>query len=106
MLDSALLSDLVDVVVDGEAIRRDRLRIKPAPDTLAAACRGLAVEPGHAAAFETSCAGVVAAREAGFGLVVGVEGATGADTGAKLRAAGADVVVGTIAELLERSLAA
>ena len=60
----------------------------------------------HAAAFETSRAGVVAAREAGCGLVVGVEGATGADTRDELRAAGADVVVGTIAELLERSLAA
>ena len=48
----------------------------------------------------------LAAREAGCGLVVGVEGATGADSRDELRAAGADVVVGTIAELLERSLAA
>ena len=106
MLDRASLSDLVDVVVDGEAIRRGHLRVKPAPDTLSAACRGLAVDPAHTAAFETTCAGVVAAREAGCGPIVGVEGATGADTREDLRAAGADVVVGTIAELLERSLAA
>lgn len=106
MLDHAGLSDLVDVVVDGEAIRREHLRVKPAPDMLTAACRGLAVDPAHTAAFETTRAGVVAAREAGCRPIVGVSGATGADTREDLRAAGAGVVVGTIAELLERSLAA
>ena len=86
MLERASLSYLVDAVVDGEAIRRHHLRVKPAPDTLLAACRELGVEPERAAAFETTRAGVLAAHEAGFHLVVGVDGATGADTGDSLRA--------------------
>ena len=106
MLDRASLADLVDFVVDGEAIRREHLRIKPAPDTLSAACREVSADPRHTVAFETSRSGVAAARQAGCGLVVGVEGATGADARDELRATGAHLVVGTIAELLERSLAA
>jgi HAD superfamily hydrolase (TIGR01509 family) len=105
MLEKTGLAELIDVRVDGTTMERDHLRVKPAPDTLLAACRLLEVEPHAAAAFETTRAGVAAGREAGFDLVVGVDGAMGADAGAAMRAEGADVVVHDIAELLERRAA-
>jgi beta-phosphoglucomutase-like phosphatase (HAD superfamily) len=87
----------------GNTMVAEQLRAKPAPDTLFAACRQLRVEPQHAAAFETSPAGVAAARAAGFALVVGVD-QTGHPEG--LRANGADLVVAGLGELLEERLAA
>jgi HAD superfamily hydrolase (TIGR01509 family) len=84
------LTDLVDVVVDGS---RD-LEPKPAPDPLLAACEMLAVRPEHAAAFETSAAGVAAARTARIGLVVGVTRDEGDDV------AGADRVAGDLGDMV------
>jgi HAD superfamily hydrolase (TIGR01509 family) len=103
MLDRAGLAGLVDDCVDGSAMVAERLRPKPAPDTLLAACRRVGVAPQDAAAFETTESGVAAARAAGFALVVGV--AANADPQA-LRAAGADQVLGALADLLAEELAA
>ena len=81
----------------------ERLRRKPAPDTLLAACRHLGVAPDHTVVFETSPDGVTAARTGGFELVVGVDqfGQAGA-----LQAQGADLVVADLGEILEMRLAA
>jgi beta-phosphoglucomutase-like phosphatase (HAD superfamily) len=106
ILERAGLAPLVDERVDGTTIEREHLEVKPAPDTLLAACRLLAVEPGRAAAFETTRAGVLAGRRAGFDLIIGVDGATGADPGAALRAVGADLVVHDVEDLLEQRIAA
>lgn len=106
ILARAGLSDLVDERVDGTTIRQEHLQVKPAPDTLLAACRRLGIEPSRTAAFETTRAGVLAGRTAGVDLVVGVDGATGADRGDVLRGAGADIVVSGIGDLLERRRAA
>jgi beta-phosphoglucomutase family hydrolase len=106
ILERAGLADLVDGRVDGTTIEREHLHVKPAPDTLLAACRMLGVEPDHAAAFETTRAGVEAGRTAGFDVIVGVDGATGADRGESLRAAGADIVVTGVGDILEHRLAA
>jgi HAD superfamily hydrolase (TIGR01509 family) len=103
MLHRAGLSGLIDDCVDGSAMVAERLRAKPAPDTLLAACRRLDVAPSHAAAFETTESGVTAARTAGFALVVGVAANGQAQA---LRAGGADRVAGTLAELLVEELAA
>jgi HAD superfamily hydrolase (TIGR01509 family) len=100
------LAELVDERVDGTTIHREHLHVKPAPDTLLAACRRLGVEPSHAAAFETTRAGVAAGRKAGFELIVGVDGAAGADRGEALRAEGAGIVVSSIGDMLERRPAA
>lgn len=102
MLDDAGLSPLVEVCVDGAAMEADHLRPKPSPDTLLAACAELAADPRHAAAFETSPAGVAAAREAGFEVVVGVD--DGLTPG--LRRDAVDRMVVSLAELLERQVAA
>ena len=76
----------------------DLLRGKPAPDSFLAGARKLGVAPAHTAVFEDALSGVAAARAGEFGFVVGVDRAEQADA---LREAGADVVVGDLAELVE-----
>lgn len=102
ILERAGLAELVEARVDGETIDRDHLGAKPAPDTLVAACRLLHVQPDEAAAFETTPAGIAAARTAGIRLVLGVDRA---GRGGALREAGADVVTSGLAELLDPALA-
>jgi beta-phosphoglucomutase family hydrolase len=97
VLAAAGLDGLIDVVVDGVVAAAARLRGKPAPDTYLAAARELAVPAAEATVFEDALAGVAAGRAGAFGWVVGVDRAGQA---ADLRAAGADVVVGDLAELL------
>ena len=101
ILERAGLAHLIENCVDGNTMLAERLRGTPEPDTLLAACRQLGVEPERTAVFETSPAGIAAARAGGFGLVVGVDRAGHAEA---LRAEGADLVVTGLAELLERSL--
>jgi HAD superfamily hydrolase (TIGR01509 family) len=96
MLERAGLADLVEECIDGRAIETERLRAKPAPDTLLAACRRLGVDPEHAAAFETTPAGIAAARAAGVALAVAVNAEAS-------WASEADLVVDDLADLLDRS---
>jgi beta-phosphoglucomutase-like phosphatase (HAD superfamily) len=103
MLELSGLAGLVDGSVDAETIAAEHLRTRPAPDRLLAACRKLRVEPARAAVFETSEAGVAAARAAGFALVVGVDPAGDPDRLRRLRHAGADVAVRGLAGMLERA---
>lgn len=103
ILELSGLAALIDQSVDGQTIVAERLRPKPAPDTLLAACRRLGIDPQRAAAFETNPAGIAAARAAGFRLVIGVNGTGLADA---LRTGAADRVVGSPAELLTDRLAA
>jgi len=103
ILERSRLTELIEARVDGTTMARRRLRPKPAPDTLLAACDELDIEPGRCAAFETTTAGIVAARAAGFALVVGVDQFGNA---AALRGSGADIVVPSLAELLAQRLAA
>ena len=98
VLAAAGIADLFDARIDGVAARERALRGKPAPDTFLAGAAALGVLPSEAAVFEDALAGVAAGRAGGFGLVVGVDRAGRPD---ELRAAGADVVVGDLAELLE-----
>jgi beta-phosphoglucomutase-like phosphatase (HAD superfamily) len=103
ILDRAGLAPVVEACVDGDAVVAEHLRESPAPDRLLAACRHLGVQPGHAAAFQTSRAGVAAARAARFAYVVGIHRPA---TAAELRDEGADIVVPDLAQLLEQHLAA
>jgi beta-phosphoglucomutase family hydrolase len=98
VLAAAGIEELFEVIVDGIVAEREGLAGKPAPDTFLAAARALAVAPAQAAVFEDALAGVEAGRAGGFGWVVGVDRSGQADA---LRARGADVVVGDLAELLE-----
>lgn len=90
ILERAGLAALIEQRIDGNTIRTEQLRRKPAPDTLLAACKLLGIPPQKAVAFETTLAGIAAGRAAGFGLVIGVDREGKA---AALREHGADRVV-------------
>ena len=98
VLAAARLADLIEERVDGLVAAAEGLRGKPYPDTFLAAARRLDTAPPHAAVFEDSLAGVQAGRAGGFGCVVGVDRVGQADA---LRAQGADIVVGDLADLLD-----
>jgi beta-phosphoglucomutase family hydrolase len=97
VLTAAGLTTFFDAVVDGNVIREKGLRGKPAPDPFLAGAEALKATPADAAVFEDAVAGVEAGRAGGFVYVVGVDRVGHADA---LRAAGADVVVTDLAELL------
>jgi beta-phosphoglucomutase-like phosphatase (HAD superfamily) len=88
--------------VDGNTAVAERLRRKPAPDMLLAACRHLDVDPARTVVFETTADGVDAGRAGGFELVVAADREIAAPG---LRAHGADLVVEDLGALLEQQLA-
>jgi beta-phosphoglucomutase-like phosphatase (HAD superfamily) len=100
MLERAGLARLVDARVDADTLRAGGLRSRPAPDLLVAACDAIGVEPSQAVSLTHSGAGVVAARGLGM-TVIGV--AVGADA-ETLRDYGAEIVVPSLAALLDPSL--
>jgi beta-phosphoglucomutase-like phosphatase (HAD superfamily) len=102
MLAIAGLTGVVDAEIDDRAMRAQRLKARPAPDLLLAACEELAVEPARAVSLTHSGAGVVAAGAIGMS-VIGV--ATGAEAEA-LRGFGAPVVVPSLGALLDPALRA
>jgi len=97
VLERAGLAPSFDVVVDGRVLERERLAPQPAPEGFLFAAAWLGVEPAWTAVIEATTAGVTAARDGGFGCVVGV---LRGNSRASLRAAGADLVVDDLAELL------
>jgi len=103
MIEGAGFTPLIESCVDGRTMELEHLRSKPEPDVLLAALAAIGADPHRAVAFETTAAGVEAARSAGFELVVGVD--PGEAAGA-LRRGGADQVVTGLAELLERQAVA
>jgi beta-phosphoglucomutase family hydrolase len=97
VLRAAGLEALFDARVDGFVADRLGLPGKPAPDAFCEGARRLGVAPARALVVEDALAGVAAGRAGGFGLVIGVARHGNA---AELAAAGADRVVGDLAELL------
>lgn len=93
------LEHLIEERVDGVTIAREHLNGKPAPDTFLLGAKRLGVAPAQAAVFEDAIAGVQAGRAGKFGFVVGVD-RIGHGHAGRLRAAGADVVVTDLSELL------
>lgn len=102
ILEHAGLRTLISTCVDGNTIRVEHLRSKPTPDTLLAASRQLGISPKRIAAFETTVAGVEAARAVDFGLVVGVNRP---DQLGHVDLSRADVVINDLAALLSSALA-
>lgn len=101
VLRAAGLTDRFDTVVDGEEARRLELPGKPAPDTFQQAAREIGVSLARAVVVEDATSGVAAGRAGAFGLVVGVDRGAGRD---ELIAAGADLVVADLAELVTPEL--
>ena len=97
VLRSAGIHGLFETTVDGRDIVELDLNGKPAPDGFLEAARRLEVSPERAIVIEDALSGVSAGRAGGFGLVVGVARHAEPDA---LRAAGADLVVEDLAEML------
>lgn len=99
VLESAGISGLFDIKVDGVDSAELGLKGKPYPDIFLEAARRCGVEPERAVVVEDAQAGVEAGRKGGFGCVIGVD-RTGQPE--ELRLHGADCLV----EDLERVKAA
>lgn len=97
VLRAAGITDLFDLVVDGEVAQRYKLAGKPAPDTFLKGAEQLGVEPKRAVVVEDAISGVQAGHDGGFGLVIGVDRKGNAD---ELKENGADIVVKDLAEML------
>ena len=99
ILERAGLVTLVEARIDGRVMERQGLESKPAPDTTSAA-RLLHLSPERVASFETTLAGVEAAKLAGVGFVIAVE----RHGGDALRRQGADRVVTDLGDLIDPAI--
>jgi beta-phosphoglucomutase family hydrolase len=99
VLQSAAITDLFDVIVDGIAAAERHLVGKPSPDTYLAAAADLEMSSGECAVFEDAVAGVQAGKAGRFGLVVGVDRDGNRE---ELLANGATIVVDDLSELLAK----
>lgn len=97
VLAAAGLADLFPVVVDGATAAAEGLAGKPAPDTFLRAAQLLGATAAESVVVEDAISGVAAGAAGDFGLVVGVDRGVGAEA---LRAAGADLVVADLGELV------
>ena len=91
------ITDLFDVMVDGNVAARLGLPGKPAPDTFLQAAKKLDTEPQRAVVVEDAISGVQAGRAGNFGLVIGVDRHGEPDS---LKNNGADIVVDDLDKFL------
>ncbi|MCW2679615.1 MAG: hypothetical protein JWM62_1016 [Frankiales bacterium] len=91
------LAPLLELRMDALVARERGLKGKPAPDTFLAAAAELGGGPRDSVVFEDALAGVESGRAGGFAYVVGVDRAGHAEA---LKAAGADIVVRELDELI------
>jgi trehalose 6-phosphate phosphatase len=99
VLRNAGVLDLFEARVDGSDMAELRLPGKPDPAILREAAGRLGVAPGRAAVVEDAIAGVEAGARGGFALVIGVDRGGQEE---QLAEAGADLLVGDLAELALR----
>jgi haloacid dehalogenase superfamily, subfamily IA, variant 3 with third motif having DD or ED/beta-phosphoglucomutase family hydrolase len=97
VLAAAGLLGRFEVIVDGVVAAAELLPGKPAPDTFVFAATRLEVPVERAVVVEDAVSGVSAGHSGGFGLVLGVDRGAGPEV---LLAAGADLVVSDLAELV------
>ena len=97
VLVAAGVADYFPVVVHGGVAAERGLAGKPAPDTYQEAARELGVADAASVVVEDATSGVAAGAAGDFGLVIGVDRGAGVEA---LLAAGADVVVADLAELV------
>lgn len=100
VLETARLTGIFELCIDGIDAARLGLRGKPAPDLFIAAAERLGAVPERTMVFEDAISGVQAGRAGGFGLVVGVDRFGKSE---ELRKSGADLVVADLAALHVRT---
>lgn len=98
VLAAAGLSEFIAVRVDGKVAADEGIKGKPAPDMFLEAANRLGATPDTAAVFEDAISGVQSGAAGGFAMVIGVD--RGGQPEA-LREAGATVVIGDLADLLD-----
>lgn len=97
VLASAGLEERFEVRVDGVVAADLGLEGKPSPQPFLEAARRLGTDPARAVVVEDALSGVEAGAAGGFGLVIGVDRE---GDPAVLQAAGADLVVSDLGELV------
>lgn len=97
VLQSAGITHLFEVIVDGNVAQEKNLAGKPGPDTFLHAARLLKTEPGMAAVAEDAMAGIEAAKNGKFALAIGILKENNARL---LRQSKADVVVKDLGEMV------
>ncbi|MGZ7020615.1 MAG: trehalose-phosphatase, partial [Ilumatobacteraceae bacterium] len=98
-LKAAGIDELFGVCIDGIAGDREIAETPDAAVLLEATAR-LGTRPQRCVVVDHSDVGVAAARDAGFALVIGIDGTEGAD---ELARAGADVVLADLADIAIRT---
>jgi trehalose-phosphatase len=96
ILDSIGIAELFQARVDGVVSAELNLNGKPEPDIFLEAASNIAAEPARSVVVEDATSGVLAGRNGGFGLVIGIarEGRV-----EDLLQSGADVVVSDLADI-------
>ena len=97
VLQAAGLSALFEVMVDGIEAQTLGLRGKPSPDLYLEAARRLNVAPERVAVVEDALAGVEAAHEGGFAIIIGID-RRGQEW--EMTKRGADIVVKDLSKLI------
>ena len=97
VLDAAGLGERFGVVVDGITATAEGLAGKPAPHTFLRAAELLGAAPERSIVVEDAVTGIAAAKDGGFGFVLGIDRGGNA---AALAAHGADAIVGDLAETI------
>lgn len=97
VLAAAGLAERFSVVIDGTVAVHEGLAGKPSPETFLHAAAELGVSAASCVVVEDAVSGVEAGASGGFGCVLGVDRGAGAEV---LRAAGADIVVTDLEEVL------
>lgn len=99
ILEAADFLHWFDVRVDGETVRKQNIKGKPAPDVFIKAMEGLNAELAHTLIIEDAIAGVKAGKQGRFHLVIGVARNGEEDV---LLDAGADIVVNKLTEIEDK----
>ncbi len=96
ILQTAGIEDLLETRVDGVVSSELNLKGKPEPDIFVAAAKNLGATPADSVVIEDASSGVLAGRNGGFGLVIGI---ARKNNEIKLITNGADIVVKDLAEI-------
>lgn len=99
IIESAGISSLFDVRVDGETSEKENLKGKPEADIFLRAAELLKEDVKHSIVIEDAILGVEAGRKGKFGKVIGVA-RNGEEK--ELKAAGADIVIKELTELNDK----
>ncbi len=94
------LAEYIEGQIDGNVLREQHIKGKPAPDSFLAGAALAGVDPHDAAVFEDALVGVEAGRAGGFGFVIGVNRIDGHHA-VELKTHGASLVVDDLDQLLD-----